>query len=125
MYINESPQFFHASFHVSAKDEESASKKGHDALKKSVAKYERFRVEFIGREYEVLSNREFKFLDGRYKENAVRKVSVFPNSMTIWIEYDRGDKIDHDGFGVWCRPQDFKESVDELFSNINAKEIKG
>jgi hypothetical protein len=123
IYIGGWPNFINAVFHVNAKSLSEATEKAIKELEKPYIKYEKPRVEFIGREYEVTGNQEMRFLDGKYQKDAIKRVCVFPGTMTVWIYYERNGRKDSDAFGVWCRPSDFEADVKDLFSKLTFKEI--
>lgn len=117
------PQFFKCVFHVYAMSESDAKTQAEHSLNKANITYKNLNVEFIGRRYKVSSNEEFKVAGIRYPADSVKEVHIYPGTMQICIDCVRNGKIDNDSIGVWCRPSDFKEAVDKVFSKMGYKEI--
>lgn len=117
------PQFFKTVFHVSAKSKIEAEKMAKRELDKASVTYGDLFIEYLGREYEVSSNEEMRVWGIRYGKDTITKVTIFEGTMQIIIDNKRHGRDDHDNIGVWCRPADFKEAVDGLFSKLKYKEI--
>ena len=117
------PQFFKSVFHVYAKSESDARKQAEAAMKSAQVSYEHLQVEFIGRRYEVLSNEEFSVAGIQYRAETVSEIRIYEGTMQIGIDNIRNGKPDHDSIAVWCRPADFKEAVERVFSKMKYKEI--
>lgn len=119
------PQNFLTVFHVSAKDLKTARLKADEEMSKMPVEFSNIDVVEIGREYEVSGHLAFKFCGIPYTTGTITKISVFPDNMTIGIDYedDAHEETSSDSIGVWVRPQDFKEAVKELLSKVNYKEI--
>lgn len=117
------PQFFKSVFHVYAKSESDAKKRAEVVMKSANVTYENLRVEFIGRRYEVLSNEEFSVAGIQYRADSVGEIRIYDGTMQIGIDSIRNGKQDHDSIAVWCRPADFKEAAERVFSKMKYKEI--
>lgn len=117
------PQFFKTVFHVRAKSKQEAEKVAKRELDKVPVTYDKLFIEYLGREYRVSSNEELRVVCMKYGKDSITKVTIFEGTMQIIIDCNRNGREDNDNIGVWCRPADFKEAVDALFSKIKYEEI--
>ena len=85
--------------------------------------YNKFSVEYLGKEYRVSSNKATSVAWVKYAENSITGVAIFEGTMQILIDCKRNGREDHDNIGIWCRPSDFKSAVENLFSKIKCDEI--